>query len=64
MHVLRGDGEILRAGRASLYVLEGIGFRRLAAVLRVPPLCWLVELGYWIVARNRRLFSRLFFRPK
>jgi hypothetical protein len=26
-------------------------------VLAVPPLVWLVELGYFIVARNRSGFS-------
>jgi hypothetical protein len=28
----------------------------------VPPLVWLVELGYRIVARHRGVFSRLMFR--
>ncbi len=56
-------GEILSAGRASLCVLELIGHRRLARVAARPPLIWLVELGYWVVARNRRFFSRLLFGP-
>lgn len=64
VHVLPREGGALRAGRASLYVLRRTGFRKTAAVLGVPPLRWLVELGYWIVARNRRFFSRIFFRPR
>jgi hypothetical protein len=62
VHVLGGDGRLLRAGRASLFVLERIGFHpRLVRLARVPPLLWAVELGYWIVARNRPFFARFFF---
>jgi hypothetical protein len=61
MHVLTADGELLRAGRATLFVLERTtpGWRTFARVFRYVPLLWFVELGYWIVARNRRLFSRV-----
>ena len=62
MHVITRDGERLRAGRAALFVLERIGHRRFARVMRVPPLVWFVELGYRIVAGNRRFFSRFLFR--
>ena len=62
VHVLGPDGMVLTAGRASLFVLERIGFPRLARFLRVPPLVWLVELGYGIVARNRPFFARFLFR--
>lgn len=62
VHVVTPDGRVLRAGAASLRVLERIGFRGTAAVLSIPPLVWLVETGYWVVARNRPFFSRFFFR--
>ena len=52
-HVLRPDGSLLAAGRASLFVLGRLGWPRLAFVLGLPPFVWLVELGYWFVARNR-----------
>lgn len=61
VHVLTADGRVLRAGRASLYVLGGIGFGWLAKPLSLPPLVWLVELGYWIISRNRPFFARLLF---
>ncbi len=61
-HVVRTDGSVLRAGRAALYVLSRLGHPLLASVLALPPLVWAVELGYWILARNRRLFSRVLFR--
>jgi predicted DCC family thiol-disulfide oxidoreductase YuxK len=64
VHVITPDGRILRAGRASLYVLGQIGWPTLAAVGSVPPVVWLVEAGYWLVARNRSLVSRVLFRPR
>jgi len=62
VHLVMPDGALLRAGRACLWVLERVGFPVLARVLRVPPLVWAVEVGYWLVARNRQLASRLLFR--
>ena len=53
VHVLMPDGGTLSAGRACLYVLERLGWTTVARVGRLPPLIWAVELGYWLVARNR-----------
>ena len=57
VHVLTPDGAMLGAGRASLYVLDRIGWRAFAALFARRPLVWLVEAGYWLVARNRGFFS-------
>jgi predicted DCC family thiol-disulfide oxidoreductase YuxK len=62
IHVIRADGDTLRAGRAALFILRGVGWRWTARILSVPPLVWFVELGYWVIARNRRFFSRFLFR--
>lgn len=62
LHVVTQSGAVLRAGRAALFVLDQIGHPGLARILGVPPLVWAVELGYRLVASNRSLFSRLFFR--
>ena len=62
VHVILPDGEILSAGRASLYVLDQVGWHALAAVLRRRPLVWLVEAGYRLVARHRGLLSRALAR--
>jgi predicted DCC family thiol-disulfide oxidoreductase YuxK len=59
VHVRTREGTWLRGGRACLFVLERIGFPRLARVTAYPPLVWAVELGYRIVAGNRQFFSRL-----
>lgn len=64
VHVLAEDGTLLAGGRASMFVLGKVGWPRLARVLSLPPLIWLVEAGYWLVARNRRLLTRgLFGQP-
>jgi len=63
VHVLTTDGKRLCAGRASLFVLKETGNRRLAALFSLPPLVWLVEAGYWVVARNRSRLSWLIFPP-
>ena len=62
VHVITPAGTILRAGRASLYVLDRVGWRRAARLLSRRPLVWAVEVGYFLVARNRNLFSKLMFR--
>jgi predicted DCC family thiol-disulfide oxidoreductase YuxK len=61
MHVLCADGRLLRAGRASLYILSGLGWPRIAMFFSLPPMIWFVELGYQIVVSNRVLFDRLLF---
>jgi len=59
VHVFTRDGARLRGGRAVLFVTEHLGWRRTSRALSFPPMVWLVELGYRLVARNRRLVSRL-----
>lgn len=61
IHVLTGDGRVLRAGRASLFVLAALGHKTTARVLGSPPFIWAVESGYRIVAANRDFFSRFLF---
>ncbi len=62
VHVITPEGEILRAGRASMYVLEEIGYPRwLIRPLTRPPLVWFTELGYRLVANNRSFFSKFMF---
>lgn len=61
-HVLTADGRVLKAGRATLFVLENIGHPKwLVRPLSWPPLVWFVELGYRLVARNRAFFGRFLF---
>ncbi len=64
VHVVAADGQVYRAGRAVLFALEAAGWKLIARIGRIPPIIWAIELGYWCVARNRRWFSKLFFRPR
>jgi len=63
MHLVTDDGEILRGGRAMMFVLERInwGYGILPGFLSLPPMIWFVELGYKIIAANRQFFSRFIF---
>ena len=61
IHVVTAEGQTLRAGRAALSVLAAIGHPRLARLLALPPLLFLVEFAYLVVANNRPFFARLLF---
>lgn len=62
MHVLCRDGTLLRAGRAALFLVGELGWKRTAVVLSYPPMIWFVELSYALLASNRRTVGRFFFR--
>ncbi len=62
VHVLTIEGQILKAGRASMFVLEKIGYPRpLVRPFAWPPLVWLTELGYRLVAHHRSFFGKFLF---
>ena len=62
IHVVAPDGRVQGGGRASLYILKIIGWRKFSTVFGYPPLVWIVGGCYWVVARHRHVFSHLFFR--
>ena len=62
VHVICSDGRVLRGGRAILYILSELGWRRSAVFFSLRPNIWLVEIIYSIVASNRKIFSRFLFR--
>ena len=65
IQVVTSDGRRLSAGRAVLFVCEEIGWHpTLARLGRRRPFVWAIELGYWIVARNRSFFGRFLFRSE
>jgi predicted DCC family thiol-disulfide oxidoreductase YuxK len=61
VHLVDADGQTFRAGRAVLEVLIRMGWNWVR-VFKWPPFIWAIEIGYWVVARNRRFFSRFMFR--
>lgn len=62
LHLQKRDGEMLRAGRATLFMLHQVGFVWTARLLGLPPLVWVVEALYWLMARNRHVAGKLLFR--
>src|ERR1700730_3866493 len=62
VHVVDRQGSIRRGGRATLFILEQEGWGSIARVLSLPPVIWMVEPLYCVVATNRSLISRFFFR--
>jgi predicted DCC family thiol-disulfide oxidoreductase YuxK len=62
VHLWMPDGRVLRAGRASMAVLELLGWRVIPWHGMRRPFVWGVELVYGIVARHRIFFSKLLFR--
>jgi len=61
-HVIAVEGEIIKAGRAGMFLLEELGYPKwLVRPFTWPPLVWLTELGYWLIANNRMFFSRFMF---
>ncbi len=64
VHVVCANGTILRAGRATLFIISELGWRRSGRLLSLPPFIWCVELGYRCLAANRGFFSRFMFRKR
>ena len=62
LHVVTREADVLRGGRALLFAYGQLGYARIARWLARPPLIWGVEAVYRVVARNRRLLSRLLLR--
>lgn len=62
MYVLCADGTVRRGGRGILFILGEIGWPRTARWLLRPPMIWIVNIVYSLVASNRRFFSRILFR--
>jgi len=62
VHVLTTDGRIIGAGRASMFILEEIGYPSwLIGPFTWPPLVWFTEWGYRLVADHRPFFSKFMF---
>lgn len=58
VHVITERGEVLKAGRATVYVLSSLPHVGWLRVFLYPPLVWVAEGAYWLVARSRGIISR------
>lgn len=64
IHVIKMDGEILKGGRAALFLGRFTRWSRLARMGEWPIFLPFVELGYSIVAKNRPFFSKLVMKAE
>ena len=64
VQVVTSEGDVYAAGMACSFLLEGLGYRKLGRMMRLPPMRPLVEWGYRRVANNRDLFGRILFRKE
>jgi predicted DCC family thiol-disulfide oxidoreductase YuxK len=62
VHVIKADGEILRAGHAMLFCGEQTRWHQLARIAQWPIFLPFVEIFYKIIASNRILFSKILFK--
>lgn len=60
LHLRKEDGTWLLGADAVFYIYQTLGWRW-ARVARMPPLIWVFELGYKVVAANRLWFSKVFY---
>ncbi len=61
MYVVTEDGRELGGARGVLFLFQETGWGAFAKLLALPPFIWILSAGYWLVARNRGLISKLFF---
>lgn len=59
LHVLDGNGSLRLGVDANVYLWELTGKKRYLAVLRLPVIRTVANIGYWLFARNRYRLSRL-----
>lgn len=62
VQVVTTDGRWISAGRAVLFILGQLGWRRFERFFSWPPVLFFVEIGYWLVANHRVFFSKILFR--
>ena len=64
VHVIKSDGEVIRAGRAMMFCGLFTRFSGWARIAMWPLFLPFIEVGYAFVARNRNLVSKLFFKTE
>lgn len=62
VHIVLPDGTVKSGGDACRYLLKGSRRPWLGEALDLPPISWLLEPGYNVVARHRRLLGKILCR--
>ena len=61
VQVLTADGRTIGGGRAVLFILGQLGWKRFERFFSWPPMLFFVELVYGLVAGHRVFFSKFLF---
>lgn len=64
IHVIKSNGEIVKAGQAAMFLGRFTKWNRLARIGEWPIFLPFVEIGYKIVADNRPLFSKFVMKAE
>ncbi len=64
VHVIKTDGQIIKAGEAMMFCGTFTRFSCWARIALWPIFLPFIEVGYKFVAHNRNLVSKLFFRSE
>jgi predicted DCC family thiol-disulfide oxidoreductase YuxK len=64
LYVLTPDGERLHSARALLFIGKRIGYGWITWIGWIPPIIWMLEYGYRVMARNRKVAARWLFRSE
>jgi len=59
LHVIQSDDRVLKGADAVFFAYQVTGLP--LALMRIPPLIWVAELGYRVIAANRYWFSKVLF---
>ena len=59
LHVIQSNDRVLKGADAVFFAYQVTGLP--LALLRIPPLIWVAELGYRVIAANRYWFSKVLF---
>lgn len=62
VYVVEPDGISHRGFDGVMHVLSETGWGWFAKMLLLPPFVWIGRAGYFIIARNRRTISKIFFK--
>ena len=64
VHVIKTDGEVIRAGRAMMFCGTFTRFGGWARIALWPIFLPFIELGYKFIAANRMLVSKVLFKTE
>lgn len=64
VHVIKADGEVIRAGRAMMFCGLHTRFSGWARIAMWPIFLPFIEIGYKFIASNRMLVSKVLFKTE